>query len=638
MLLAIRERIMGFLGWVILGILFVAFAFFGLNSYLQDDVSSFAAVVNGEEISQAQYQQAYDQLRRKMEQQLGESFDPSLLDENMLRAGSLQQLINQTLLIQAADSEGFAASNEQIALSINAVDAFKEDGVFSKDKYEQVLGYQGIRPAGFEHSLKQDIMANQFTVGVSATAAAPADNLVQAYVLEGQQRRFKYLLLPLSGFTEHVPVSDEDIQTYYETHADAFMTPERVRAQYLELDAATLDTGVEISEEALQVLYDEQAEKYITPEERHARHILVKLSPDADEEVSTAALNKANGIVSRLNDGEDFAVLAKELSDDPGSAANGGDLGTFGRGLMTPEFEQAAFELQPGEVSKPVKSPFGLHIIEVIEIRPEVATPLDEVREQLTAQLLSTERADLFYEQSEVLSNTTFEQPDTLQAAAEELGIAIQETDWVSMSDGSGVAQHAKVREALFSEDVLDNGNNSAAIEIGPDHVVVIRVLERQEAAQKPLETVKVQIRQIIVAEKSRAQAQAKGEQYLTDLRSSVTDLDTIAAAESLEVQEIANITRNAAEPGAEIVAAAFAAAEPAADKPVHEGVLTAAGDYVIIALEEVKAGDFSSLPPAARKQLWGNLNRLQGAAEMAAVMNTLKAQASIEIPDQAEQ
>ena len=221
MLLAIRERIMGFLGWVILGILFVAFAFFGLNSYLQDDVSSFAAVVNGEEISQAQYQQAYDQLRRKMEQQLGESFDPALLDENMLRAGSLQQLINQTLLIQAADSEGFAASNEQIALSINAVDAFKEDGVFSKDKYEQVLGYQGIRPAGFEHSLKQDIMANQFTVGVSATAAAPADNLVQAYVLEGVSWRSSALhlapslshLLPLEK-TAAKPPSEEELEAY----------------------------------------------------------------------------------------------------------------------------------------------------------------------------------------------------------------------------------------------------------------------------------------------------------------------------------------------------------------------------------------------------------------------------------------
>jgi peptidyl-prolyl cis-trans isomerase D len=638
MLLAIRERIMGFLGWVILGILFVAFAFFGLNSYLQDDVSSFAAVVNGEEISQREYQRAYEQLRRRMEQQLGESFDPAMLDENMLRAGSLQQLINQKLLIQAADAEGFSASNEQIASSINAVDAFKEDGVFSKNKYEQVLGYQGVSPAGFEQSLKQDITANQFTLGVSATAAAPADNLAQAYVLEGQQRRFKYLVLPLSGFTENVTVSDEDIQSYYETNADAFMTPERVRAQYLELDVATLDTGVEISDEALQVLYDEQAEKYVTPEERHARHILVRLAPDADEETTTAALNKANDIVARLDKGEDFAILAKELSDDTGSAANGGDLGSFGRGLMTPEFEKAAFELQSGEVSKPVKSPFGIHIIELIEITPEMATPLEEVREELTARLLSTERADLFYEQAEVLSNTAFEQPDTLQGAAEELGLAIQETDWVSMADGSGIAQHAKVREALFSEDVMDNGNNSAAIEIGPDHVVVIRVLERQEAAQKPLETVKAPIRQILVAENGRAQAEAKGQQYLADLRSSATDLDTIATAESLQVLATENITRNAAEPAADIVITAFAAAEPSADKPVHAGAMTATGDYVIIALEEIIAGDYSRLPPAVQEQLWGNLNKLQGVAEMAAVMNTLKAQASIDVPDQAEQ
>jgi peptidyl-prolyl cis-trans isomerase D len=638
MLLAIRERIMGFLGWVILGILFVAFAFFGLNSYLQDDVSSFAAVVNGEEISQREYQRAYEQLRRRMEQQLGESFDPAMLDENMLRAGSLQQLINQKLLIQAADAEGFSASNEQIASSINAVDAFKEDGVFSKNKYEQVLGYQGVSPAGFEQSLKQDITANQFTVGVSATAAAPADNLAQAYVLEGQQRRFKYLVLPLSGFTENVTVSDEDIQSYYETNADAFMTPERVRAQYLELDVATLDTGVEISDEALQVLYDEQAEKYVTPEERHARHILVRLAPDADEETTTAALNKANDIVARLDKGEDFAILAKELSDDTGSAANGGDLGSFGRGLMTPEFEKAAFELQSGEVSKPVKSPFGIHIIELIEITPEMATPLEEVREELTARLLSTERADLFYEQAEVLSNTAFEQPDTLQGAAEELGLAIQETDWVSMADGSGIAQHAKVREALFSEDVMDNGNNSAAIEIGPDHVVVIRVLERQEAAQKPLETVKAQIRQILVVENGRAQAEAKGQQYLADLRSSATDLDTIATAESLQVLATENITRNAVEPAADIVITAFAAAEPSADKPVHAGAMTATGDYVIIALEEIIAGDYSRLPPAVQEQLWGNLNKLQGVAEMAAVMNTLKAQASIDVPDQAEQ
>ena len=242
MLLAIRERIMGFLGWVILGILFIAFAFFGLNSYLQDDTSSYAAIVNGEEISPAQHQRAYNQLRSNLEQRLGQSFDPALLDEELLRSNSLQQLINKALLIQTADSEDFAASNEQVALSINAVDAFKENEVFSKDRYEQVLGYQGIRPADFEHNLKKDIIVNQFTVGISSTAASPEQNLIQAYVLEGQQRRFQYLVLPLSGFTDSVTVSDEDIQKYYEAHADAFMTPEQVRAQYLELDAATLDS------------------------------------------------------------------------------------------------------------------------------------------------------------------------------------------------------------------------------------------------------------------------------------------------------------------------------------------------------------------------------------------------------------
>ncbi len=638
MLLAIRERIMGFLGWVILGILFIAFAFFGLNSYLQDDTSSYAAIVNGEEISPAQHQRAYNQLRSNLEQRLGQSFDPALLDEELLKSNSLQQLINKALIIQAADSEGFAASNEQVALSINAVDAFKENKVFSKDRYEQVLGYQGIRPADFEHSLGKDIIVEQFTMAISSTAASPEQNLAQAFVLEGQQRRFQYIVLPLSGFTDSVTVSNEDIQKYYETHADAFMTPEQARAQYLELNAATLDTGVEVDEQALQAQYDEQAAKYVTPEERHTRHILIQLTPDADEETTTAALDKASSVVSRLDAGEDFALLAKELSDDPGSAANGGDLGFFGRGLMTPEFENAAFELQPGEVSKPVKSPFGFHVIEVVEIKPEVATPLDDVRDELTAQLLSSERSDLFYEKSEALSNITFEQPDTLQGAAEELELEIRESEWVSVNNGAGVAEHANVREALFSEDVMDNGNNSAAIEIGQDHVVVVRILERQEAARKPLDAVKEQIRQLMVDEKSRALAEAKGQQYLADLQNGDVTLETVAAGESLEVQKTEYVTRNVSEPAAEIVVAAFAASEPDTDQPVYEGVISTAGDYIIVALEEIRAGEFSKLPPAAQKQIWSNLNKVHGAAEMAAVMSALKAQASIEIPNQTEQ
>lgn len=638
MLLAIRERIMGVVGWIILGFLVVAFAFFGLNSYLQTDAVNFAAVVNGEEISSGQHQRAYELLRRRMEEQLGQAFDPGLLDDDMLKATSLQQLINQTLTLQAADSEGFAASNEQVAARISAIEAFREDGVFSKEKYEQVLGYQGIRPAQFEQNLKQDIIASQFTSGISATAATPEQSLSQAFVLEGQQRRFKYLLLPLSTFSSSVTVSDEDIATYYDAHADAFMTQERVRAQYLELDVATLDPGIEVDEQAIQALYDEQASKYVTPEERHARHILIRLSPDADDGATTAALDKAHGIVSRLDAGEEFAALAKELSDDPGSAANGGDLGFFGRGIMAPEFENAVYALQPGELSEPVKSPFGFHVIELVEIRPETATPLAEVRDELTDQLLSAERGDLFYEKSETLSNIAFEQPDTLQGAADELALEIKDTGWVSASNGTGVAEHDSVRAALFSEDVLDNGNNSAALEIGTDHVVVLRVVEHQEAARQPLDAVREQISQLIKNEKARALVAAKGNELIADLQGGDATLASIAETESLDVQATELITRNVSEPAAAIVATAFAVRAPDTDQPVYEGEMSASGDYIIVALEEVKAGDFSSLPAMAQEQLWSNLNKVHGAAEMAAVLSNLKTQASISIPEQEDQ
>lgn len=635
MLLAIRERIMGVVGWVILGFLVVAFAFFGLNSYLQTDVVNYAAVVNDEEIGFGQLQRSYDQLRRRMEEQLGQAFDPGLLDDDMLKASALQQLINQSLTLQAADAEGFAASSEQVAASISAIEAFREDGIFSKEKYEQILGYQGIRPAEFEQSLKRDIINSQFTSGISATAAAPKQSLSQAFVLEGQQRRFKYLLLPLSTFSSQVNVSDEEIASYYDSHADAFMTPERVRAQYLELDVATLDPGIEVDEQALQALYDEQSSNYVTPEERHARHILIRLAADADDAATTAALEKAYSVVSRLDAGEEFAALAKELSDDPGSAANGGDLGFFGRGIMAPEFENAVYELQPGELSKPVKSPFGVHVIELVEIRPEEATPLAEVRDELTDQLLSSERGDLFYEKSETLSNMAFEQPDTLQGAADELELEIKDSGWVSANDGTGVAANVSVREALFSEDVLDNGNNSAAIEIGTDHVVVLRVLERQAAARQPLDTVREQISQLLEDEKARALATATGKQLIADLQAGDTTLASIAANESREVQATELITRNASEPAAAIVAAAFTVRTPDTDQPVHEGVMSASGDYIIVALEEVKAGDFSSLPAMAQEQLWNNLNKVHGAAEMAAVLSKLKTQASITIPEQ---
>lgn len=638
MLLAIRERIMGVVGWIILGVLFVAFAFFGLNSYLQSSAANYAAAVNDQEISLARHQRAYQQLRTRMADMLGDNFDPAQLNEDILKANALQQLINEELVLQAAEAEGFAASNQLVAASINAISAFKEDGVFSKKLYERILGYQGIRPPQFEYNLKQEIIANQFRDAIRRTAAATAGDLNQAYMLEGQQRQFSYLVLPLQSFSESLEITDQDIEDYYAAHRETFMTPERIRLQYLELDIATLDPGIEVDEQALQALYEEQSAKYVTPEERQARHILVALLPGADETATAAALEKTQGIVARLDAGDSFEDLAKELSDDPGSAASGGDLGFFSRGVMDPEFEDAVFGLQQGERSPPVKSAFGYHVIELLDIKPEVAIPLADVRDELTDQLLAEERSNLFYEQSENLSSLAFEQPDTLQGAADELQLELKESDWISKRGGTGIGENSTVIETAFSEDVLLNGNNSAPLEIAPDHIVVIRVLEHQEASQQPLEEVRADVEQLARDMKARELAEARGKEILADLNAGETTMDAIAATEKVTNNSTELILRNAAEPAQEIVSAAFSLKAPGEGETVYDGLATRGGDYVIIALEQIKEGNISDLPETARQQAWRGLSRLQGEAEMTAVMTVLKDQAVIHIPTSSDQ
>ncbi len=634
MLLAIRERIMGVVGWIILGILFVAFSLFGLDSYLQSSATNYAAAVNDQEISLGRHQRAYQQLRSRMTEMLGENYDPALLDEDILKANALQQLINEEVVLQAANEAGFAASNRMVAASLDSIDAFKVDGVFSKEQYERILGYQGMRPPEFEHSLKQEIIANQLKNGIRATAATTREDLANAFRLEGQQRRFSYVVLPVQAFADKVTVTDQAIKDYYKTNSNSFMTPERVRLEYVELNAADIDPGIDVDEVALQALYDEQAAKYVTPEERHARHILVSLLPDADAAAQASALEKANSVVARLEAGESFDALAKELSDDPGSAASGGDLGFFARGLMTPSFDEAVFALQTGERSQPVKTPFGYHIIELLEIRPEVAIPLADVRDELVNQLLAEERGDLFYDQSVTLADLAFEQPDSLQSAADELGLEIRQTDWIEKSGGTGIAEHASVVETAFSEDVLLNGNNSAPIEVGENHVIVVRMLEHQEAAQQPLEQVKTDITRLVRDEQARALTRNRGKELLESLSAPDATLESLASTNELTSHSTELLTRNATDPDRAIVSAAFSIQPAEAGAVTYDGRQLANGDFVIIALEETKQGSLEDMPKAAQEQAWRALSRVYGETEGNAFLSALREQAVIQIPE----
>ncbi|MGB5304893.1 MAG: SurA N-terminal domain-containing protein [Gammaproteobacteria bacterium] len=638
MLLAIRERIMGVVGWILLGILTIAFGFFGLSSYLQTSTKNYAAMVNEVEIPAGRLQQTYQELRNRMRSMLGDAYDPALLDEDALKASALEQLITQELLRQAADTAGFAASDQLVAAQIKSVDSFREDGAFSTERYERVLAMQRITPAEYERSLKINSMANQLRSGIVQTAAATPAAIQQAYQLQTQKRRFRYLVLRTQDFTGQVEASDADIKAYYDAHTDEFMSPERVRLQYVELSATRLAAASAIDEAELQALYQQESARYTTPEKRRARHILISVLPGADEAAVTEARQRAESVLQRLDAGEDFDALAREVSDDTVSAAAGGDLGFFERdGAMVPEFEAAVFALGDGQRSDLVRTSFGFHIIELMEIKPEIIKPLADVRDELIDQLLAQERADLFYDKSEILSTRAFEQPDTLQGAADALGLEVQESDWITASGGAGIGAHANVVSMAFSEDVLLDGYNSAPIEIDDDHLIVIRVIEHQQSSRKPLEDVKDAVRQQVLDTRAKAWVSAKGGELLGQLKSG-TPLETVAEAEGLELQQTELVGRTAKQIDRELIHAAFRLQAPRSGAPVYGGHVLATGDYALIALDEVNTGDFQALPEATRKQALRELNQVEGNSEFMAAMKSLRNAASVSIAESSDQ
>lgn len=637
MLLAIRERIMGFLGWVILSLIFVAFAFWGVESYLQSSSATYAARVNDTEISQGQLENANQMLVARLRETLGNDLDKAGFDEAMLRERALKNLVSEELLIQAADAAGFSVSDAAIAAEINSIDAFKQDGVFSKERYQRVLRNQGMSPGQFEWTLKRELVANQMKSGIAFTAAATSDDFSRIYRLEAQQRRFDHLLLPQSLVADRVTVSDEDIEAYYSSHNDAYMSREQVRVQYIELNAAEIQLEGIIDETAIEALYEEQAERFVTPEERRARHILISTS-DTGEQGVTDALARALAVADRLAGGEDFAAVAASASDDPASSGSGGDLGFFGTGIMAPEFEQAVFTMQVGERSKPVQTEFGFHIIELLEIRPEQRIPLAEVREELVRELQADERANAFYDKADLMTNIAFEQPDTLDGVAEALALEVTESDWIGRDGGPGIFENDDVVAAIFNEDVLQNSNNSPVTEIGENHVVVLRVLEHQAATLRPLEDVREQVRQAVTASKTRTLLEEQGAAYIAELATGNKALADIAASHGLTVKENPLLNRAAASPDKAIVSKAYSLLPTSEGVPVYGGFITPLGDYALVALHEVKDGSVDELPEAQLTLARRGLNRILGSSEVQMVLDGIEARASIHIPGDDEQ
>lgn len=639
MLLHIREKAQSWIAIAIVGLLILGLSTVAWDAYFSPDPEVPVASVNGEKITSEEFQREYAQQRAIMQSRLrsmlGEDVDISqfIPDEKVFKENVLKRLQEEALAYQATSDAGYRVGDAMLAQQIRSYEAFQTDGQFSPDAYKQWLRQNYYSPGGFEDMLRRDVIVQQLRAGVIASAWVSESERQALLKLQQQERNIEYIVVPVETFMDAVEVSDADASSYFESNQDRYATEEQVSIEYLELAVADLAKDVDVDEETLRETYDDRQSEFGIPEERRTRHILLEVAGDASEEETAAAEQKARDLIAKLRDGGDFVAVAKESSDDFGSANSGGDLGYMALDtMMDPVYGEAAFALDKGSISEPVKSAYGFHIIEVLDIKPGSIKTFEEVRDQLEQDQRTTLAEDKFFEQGEMLANLTFENPDTLEIAADELGLQIKTTGMFGRNFGTEIAMEADVRSSAFSEDVLNEGLNSQPLDLKDGRVVVLRVKEHRASTTRPFDEVKESIIAQLRNEQAQAKAEAIGEEILTEVRESG---DLAASAETreytLEKPEEA-LTRKSTAVNRELVAKAFQMGYPAEGESIYAGKAMANGDYVVIALREVTDGEAEE---AAEQTLVVQRENFYGANDYLGAMADMRAGAEIiDYPD----
>jgi peptidyl-prolyl cis-trans isomerase D len=630
MLQAIRDRAHS---WIAIGIIVlfcIPFALYGVNYYFQAAGRADVASVNGRDISEAELQRSYYQRLQTLRAQLG-GRDSDLLDEARLRRETLDQMIREQVVLQAAIDAGYRVGDGQVVASIEQSPAFQRDGSFEKDLFQRTLRNQGLSEDMLVARIRTALVAGQISDGVTNTEFATGKEVNDLIRLRDQERDVELLTLARSRYLDDVEVSEAKVERYYEEHQALFRNPERVKIEYIDLDATALGASLEWSEDALRAQYEKQKDRFRTEEERKASHILFELPANADPAAVEAARGRAMEALERIKSGEDFAALAEELSDDPGSAGTGGDLGFFGRGVMDEPVEKAAFALQPGEVSDPVRSSFGFHIIKLTEVRPETVKPFEEVRDVLVAEMRKEEGERMFYEKAEPLANLTYEHPDTLEEAASALELKVELSDWLTRDSGEGIAAEPKVREAAFLPEVLSGEVNSDPIELAPDRMVVVRVREHREATVPALAEVHEQVVERVRKEAAGEKLRIEAQELLERAQAGDDDLKTLAEEAGLQTDVHEGLKRNSASLDRQIVEQAFRLPKPR-DLPSYGLTGLGSGDQVLIAVLAVRDGEAAGVADDVRRRLEEQVASMQGRGQLHAFIEDLRQRAEVEI------
>ncbi|WP_456448742.1 SurA N-terminal domain-containing protein [Thiolapillus sp.] len=632
MLLAIREKAQGWFAWLIVGFITIPFALWGIQSYLGVSSDPVAVSVDGKDITERQVDQGVREFRNRLRNRLGKAYRPELFKDEMLRKQVLEQLINDAVLGKTADDWKLRISDDFVRQYIQSIPSFQTNGKFNVQAYNTLIRNQGMSQRSFEEEVRGDLVMEQMQYGISDSAFATDRELDDSIRLKDQERELAYLALSGRKLAGDYAPSEEEAKAYYDEHVKKYMVPERVKLEYLLLSPEVLGADMEVTEEKLRDYYSQHRDEFQAPEERKLRHILIQLDENADQAAVDAAKAKAEDLEARLAKGEKFEDLAREFSDDPGSKDQGGDLGWISPGLMAKAFEEEAYKLKKGQISKPVRTPFGFHLIQVVDIRNPDHGSFESLGDDIETAWRRKQAEQVLFDKSEQLADLSYETPDSLVPAAEALGLKVRESGWLDRRGGKGDLSSPKVVAAAFSDDVLNEGNNSELIELEGDKVLVLRVVEHEAEHPQSFEEVKEKVIATLKRDKGKALARKKGETLLAALKAGEKTLEQIAADGEGELKSGIKIKRQSTLLPQAVREKVFGLQRPKDGGLTYGGTELGNGDYALLALSRVTDGDPGKLDDAARKAAKQKLAKAKGRQQFSILGRYLRERADVEI------
>lgn len=627
MLQNIRKNAQGTGARIVVGVIVVVFALFGVESIVGGlGGEPKVAMVNGEGVPESRFLRALEGKRRQILAQMGERADPDLIEESALRSSVLEGIIREEVLAQDANNKELFVSDAVVDSYIRGMEQFRVDGVFSNDRLQVILRNAGLTLKDYRESLKTQFMLGQprtALIGSAFVLNAERDEIV---ALDRQQRTFGVATVYKRDYLDAISVGDEDVASYYQDNLGVYIKPENVDISYIEIDKEDLVSQVEVVEEDVRTLYETEKAEYKGEEERQVSHILVKIDDAMTEE---QALNKINEIDAELENGVAFDALAKQHSQDEASAADGGDLGFSAKGVYVSDFEDAVFSLAVGQVSEPVKTEFGYHLIKLTAVETNSIPAYEEMKASLEIRLQEQKADQLYAEMTERLADLSYASPD-LAEPAEELGLSVKQLAGVSAQTQDPVFSNVKIQRVLFSDDLLKDQNNSELIDVDDGHAVVFRVTAFHESSTLPLDDVKEDVRSVLKDIKAAEYAESVGQAFIARIQTG-EDPEIVSDDMGVDWKVHEGIKRNSVMVQQDLVNKIFTLKKSDSDKDNVIGYSGSGGDYSVVKLMNISEGDPASVNPMEQYSITNMLSDNYGANDYRNYQETMVKNAEVE-------